>query len=187
MTETPLAGDSDRFFSAVYQELRRIAHARMHGERTDHSLQSTELVHEAYLRLKKEGAPDWENPGHFFSAAAEAMRRILIEHARGRRRTKRGGDSKGAPARKVPLDIGEVANLTDQEDPEAILKLDRAIDQLGEQDGRLKAIVMLRFYAGLSVPEVAEALGISPRTVKRDWTFSRVWLFEKLRSMDTAL
>jgi RNA polymerase sigma factor (TIGR02999 family) len=150
----------------------------MRGERKGHTLQSTELVHEAYLRLRQ-GA-GWENRAHFFAAAAEAMRRILIDRARARRRIKRGADSEGKPAQKITLDLREVAELTDDRDPEAILALDRAIERLSEQDPRLRDIVRLRFYAGLSVEETAEAIGVSPRTVKRDWNFARAWLFDQL-------
>jgi RNA polymerase sigma factor (TIGR02999 family) len=180
-------GDSDRFFAEVYSELRAIARARMRNERAGHSLQATDLVHEAYLRLRKDelrkgGAVEWQSRGQFFTAAAEAMRRILIERARARLRIKRGGDAAGSPVRKVALDIREAAQLADERDPEAILSLDRAIDHLGEQEPRLMEIVKLRFYAGLNVDEAAEALGVSPRTIKRDWSFARAWLFDQLKS-----
>jgi RNA polymerase sigma factor (TIGR02999 family) len=166
----------------VYAELRSIAHARRRGERKDLTLQSTELVHEAYLRLQREKGPEWDNPGHFFAAAAEAMRRILIERARARRRLKRGAAMSGSPALKLTLDIREVAELADDRDPESILAFDRAIQRLGEQDPRLMAIVKLRFYAGLSVEETALALAVSPRTVKRDWSFARAWLFDQMQA-----
>ena len=174
--------DSDRFFAEVYAELRAIAHRRMRGERRDRTIQSTELVHEAYLRLRKGREAEWENPGHFFAAAAEAMRRILVDRARSRRRRKRGGDAEGAPARRLSLDLREVAELADEQDPDSILAFDRALDKLGAQDSRLLSTVMLRFYAGLSVEETAEALAISPRTVKRDWSFARAWLFDQMRA-----
>jgi RNA polymerase sigma factor (TIGR02999 family) len=175
-------GDSDRFFSEVYGELRSIARRRMRGERRGRTIQSTELVHEAYLRLRKDQGREWETPGHFFAAAAEAMRRILIDRARARRRLKRGADSGGMPARQLTLDLREVAELADQDDPESILAFDRALDRLGAQDERLMSTVKLRFYAGLSVEETAEALQVSPRTVKRDWAFARAWLFDHLRA-----
>lgn len=180
------AAGSDRFFAEVYSELRAIARARMRRERAGHSLQATDLVHEAYLRLRRDelrkGPTEWQSRGQFFAAAAEAMRRILIERARARLRIKRGGDAAGSPPRMVPLDIREAAELADDRDPEAILSLDRAIDRLGEQEPRLREIVRLRFYAGLNVDEAAEALGISSRTIKRDWSFARAWLFDQLRS-----
>src|SRR5262245_46017243 len=117
MTEEsrPAPLDSDAFFEQVYDELRAIAHSRMQKERQGQTLQSTELVHEAYLRLSH-GSATWENRGHFFAAAAEAMRRILIERARARGRVKRGGDEDGRPLRKVPLDLPQVAELADDRD-----------------------------------------------------------------------
>ena len=171
---------SDKFFAQVYDELRAIAHARMQMERTGQTLQSTELVHEAYIRLSAAGGGAWDNRGHFFSAAAEAMRRILIERARAKGRVKRGGDSEGRPAPKLSLNLEEVAALADDRDPETILALDRAIDRLAEQDERAAQVVRLRFYAGLSVEEVAEAMQASTRTVLRDWAFARVWLYGEL-------
>ena len=172
--------DSDRFFSEVYAELLSIARRRMRGERRGRTLQSTELVHEAYLRLRKSEGQEWETAGHFFVAAAEAMRRILIDRARARRRLRRGADQRGAPPQRLTLDLREVAELTDQQDPESILAFDRALERLGRQDERLASTVKLRFYAGLNVEETAEALQVSPRTVKRDWAFARAWLFEQL-------
>ena len=178
--------DSDRFFSEVYAELRSIARRRMRGERRGRTLQSTELVHEAYLRLRKDRGQEWETPGQFFAAAAEAMRRILIDRARARRRLKRGGDAAGAPPQRLTLDLREVAELADEHDPDSILAFDRALERLGAQDERLMAMVKLRFFAGLSVEETAEALRVSPRTVKRDWAFARAWLFEQLRAEEDA-
>jgi RNA polymerase sigma factor (TIGR02999 family) len=175
------AGDgSDSFFEHVYDELRAIAHARMRAERAGHTLQSTELVHEAYVRLRGNAGEAWQSRRQFFAAAAEAMRRILIEHARARGRAKRGGDSEGRPAIRVPLDLEEAAILADERDPEIILALDRAIDRLGERDDRAAQIVRLRFYAGLSVEEAAETLDVTPRTVLRDWAFARAWLYGEL-------
>jgi RNA polymerase sigma factor (TIGR02999 family) len=173
----PASPGSDLFFAQVYDELRAIAHARMRGERTGHTLQSTELVHEAYVRLRPPGGGEWVNRAQFFAAAAEAMRRILIEHARARGRLKRGGDAEGRPAPKVSLDIAEVAALADDQDPDTILALDRAIERLARNDERAARIVRLRFYAGLSVDEVAEILEITARTVLRDWAFARAWLY----------
>src|SRR5262249_19377511 len=153
-----------------------IARRRMSAERHEHTLQATALVHEAYLRLLGDdgAALAWSSRAHFFSAAAEAMRRILIEHARGRGRVKRGGGRKRGPV--------DVIDLASAENPEDILALDAAICRLEERDPQAARIVRLRFYAGLSVEEAAEALGISPRTVKRDWAFARAWLYEQLES-----
>ncbi|HEX7878347.1 MAG TPA: ECF-type sigma factor [Candidatus Eisenbacteria bacterium] len=177
---TPHGAGSDAFFAQVYDELRAIAHARMRGERAGHTLQSTELVHEAYMRLKPGDGSTWENRAHFFAAAAEAMRRILIERARARGRVKRGGDGEGRPAPRVSLNLDEVAALADDQDPETVIALDDAIDRLSENDERAARIVRLRFYAGLSVEEVAEILEASPRTVLRDWAFARAWLYGEL-------
>ncbi|MBE0567317.1 MAG: sigma-70 family RNA polymerase sigma factor [Krumholzibacteria bacterium] len=171
---------SDEFFALVYDELRSIAHARLRGERPGYTLQATELVHEAYLRLAPQGDAAWECRGQFFAAAAEAMRRILIERARARSRIKRGGDANGRPALRVPLDLVELADLADAGEPEIILALDAAIERLAVRDGRVAKVVKLRYYAGLEVTEVAEALGASARTVLRDWAFARAWLFAEL-------
>ncbi|MEO5989424.1 MAG: ECF-type sigma factor [Candidatus Eisenbacteria bacterium] len=170
-------GSSDAFFAQVYDELRAIAHARMRGERAGHSFQTTELVHEAYVRLRPAEATEWGSRGQFFAAAAEAMRRILVDHARARGRLKRGGDGAGRVAPKVTLDLESAAALADDQDPELVLTLDRAIERLGERDQRAAEIVRLRFYAGLSVVEVAESMGLSTRTVLRDWGFARAWLY----------
>jgi RNA polymerase sigma factor (TIGR02999 family) len=171
---------SDTFFQQVYDELRAVAHARLRGERAGITLQSTELVHEAYLRLRPRDGVRWESRAQFFAAAAEAMRRILIDRARARGRQKRGGDDAGRPAAKASLDLIEVAALADDDDPETVLALDRAIERLGQQDERVAQTVRLRFYAGLSVEEVAEVLETSPRTVIRDWVFARAWLYGEL-------
>jgi RNA polymerase sigma factor (TIGR02999 family) len=176
----PAGTGSDAFFEKVYDELRAIAHARMRGERAGHTLQSTELVHEAYVRLGAGEGREWQNRSHFFAAAAEAMRRILIEHARAKGRVKRGGDAEGRPAAKVSLDLEEVAALADDRDPGMILALDQAIDRLGERDERAARIVLLRFYGGLSVEEAAETLGVTKRTVMRDWAFARAWLYGEM-------
>lgn len=178
----PTRAGSDTFIQQVYDELRAIAHARLRGERAGVTLQSTELVHEAYMRLRSGDGTRWESRGQFFAAAAEAMRRILIDRARARGRVKRGGDADGRPPRKLSLDLAEVAALADDDDPETVLALDRAIERLAEQDARVAEIVRLRFYAGLSVEEVAEVLATSTRTVLRDWAFARAWLYGELTS-----
>jgi RNA polymerase sigma factor (TIGR02999 family) len=174
------APGSDAFFAQVYDELRAIAHSRMRREQAGQTWQSTELVHEAYLRLTQGKDVAWNSRGHFFTAAAEAMRRILIERARARGRVKRGGDPGGKPAAKVPLDLEEVARLADDSDPEAILALDRALERLALVDARAAQVVKLRFYAGLTGDEVAEALDISRRTVIREWELARIWLYKQL-------
>src|SRR5262249_40023594 len=141
-------------------------------ERSDHTLQATALVHEAYLRLLGGAYPTWNDRQHFFRAAAEAMRRILVEHARGRARVRRGGNS-------IRGTLTDLASLT-QQDPAEVLALDTAIQRLEEQDATAADIVRLRFFAGLSVEETAAMLDVSERTVKREWAFARAWLFNAL-------
>jgi RNA polymerase sigma factor (TIGR02999 family) len=158
-----------RLLSLVYDQLHRIAAARMAGERAGHTLQATALVHQAYVRLLgKEGA-DWQGRAHFFRAAAEAMRKILIDHARARGALKRGGG-------RSALAVGSVADLAAQDDPAGILALDQAMERLESVDEQAAAVVRLRFYAGLNEESAAAALGISPRTARRDWAFARGWL-----------
>jgi RNA polymerase sigma factor (TIGR02999 family) len=156
----------------VYEELRKLADHRMSQERRDHTLQATALVHEAYLRLLGDNERSWTNRAHFFAAASEAMRRILIDHARARQGPKRGGDRK-----KLPSDVLDLAVI---DDPDQIMALDEAISRLEEQDAEAARVVRLRFYAGLSVEETAEVMNISPRTVKREWAFARAFLFREL-------
>lgn len=167
----------ERLLPLVYGELRALAGARMRHERPDHTLQPTALVHEAYVRLMGGEAPPWTDRAHFFRAAAEAMRRILVDHARKRARVKRGGDRV-----RVPLS-DPIAGRAD--DPAEILALDEAIQRLDEQDPRTADVVRLRYFAGLSVEETARALEISERTVKREWSFARAWLYDALRSQDS--
>lgn len=159
----------------VYDELRRLARRRMSAERADHTLQATALVHEAYARLVGGKEVDWADRAHFFHAAAAAMRRILIDHARAR-----AGPVRGGGRRRVPLDVADVADLAARDDPAAVLALDDAVAALERQDPDAAAVVRLRFYAGLSVDETANALGTSPRTVKRDWAFARAFLLRAL-------
>ena len=157
----------------VYEELRKLAAHRMLGERKDHTLQATALVHEAYARLVGDNELAWSNRAHFFAAAAEAMRRILIEHARARQGPRRGGGLK-----KLPLDVVDLAN---SENPDQVLAVDEAISRLEKEDPGAARIVRLRFYADLTVAETARALGISERTVHREWSFARVFLFRVLK------
>jgi RNA polymerase sigma factor (TIGR02999 family) len=156
----------------VYEELRKLAANRMALERPDHTLRATALVHEAYVRLVGDGDVKWANRAHFFAAAAEAMRRILIEYARAK-----GGPQRGGGRKKLPLDV---VDLAAEADPTQIMALDEAISRLEQEDGDAARVVRLRFYAGLSVDDVANTLGISPRTVKRDWAFARAFLIRVL-------
>lgn len=163
----------EQLFPAVYDELRALARAHLRHERPDHTLQPTALVHEAYLRLVGGGPTPWNDRQHFFRAAAEAMRRILIEHARKRGRIKRGG-------KRVAVELSSV-NLAPEQDLDRLLALDDAFRRLEEQDPQAADVVRLRFFAGLSVEETALATGLSERTVKREWAFARAWLYDTLR------
>jgi len=152
----------------VYDELRKLAAARMAAEAPGHTLDATALVHEAYLRLV--GDQHFDGRGHFFAAAAEAMRRILVESARRKGRLRHGGARQRV----------ELADLPAAAPPDDLLDLDDALDRLAERDPVKAEVVKLRFFAGLTVPEVATALGISVATAERHWTFARTWLFAEL-------
>ena len=156
----------------VYDELRRLAHHYLSHERSDHTLQSTALVHEAYLRLAGQNPPQWQNRAHFFGIAAHLMRQILVEYARGRGTAKRGGN-----APRLALD--EAMALPQQADVDLVV-LDRALLELSELDAQQGRIVELRFFAGLTIEDTSEVLGISPATVKRDWTTARAWLYRAM-------
>jgi RNA polymerase sigma factor (TIGR02999 family) len=159
----------------VYDELRRLASARLAAEPAGNTLQPTALVHEAYLRLIGDSSPlRWDSRGHFFAAAAEAMRRILVDAARRRRRLKRGGD-------QVRLNLDEV-DVAAPETHEDLLMLDEALDNLAAADAQAAALVKLRYFAGLSLGDVAQAMGISPRTADRLWAYARAWLHQEIRA-----
>lgn len=158
----------------VYDELRALAAARMAAEAPGHTLDATALVHEAYLRLV--GDQQFDGRGHFFAAAAEAMRRILVEAARKRRREKHGGDR-----HRVGLDAVSVAAPTPDPDRDTdLVALDAALTKLAAEDPQAASLVELRHFAGLSVAEAAAVLGVSPRTVDRVWAFARAWLHREL-------
>jgi RNA polymerase sigma factor (TIGR02999 family) len=170
----------------VYDELRKLAAARMAAESPAHTLQPTALVHEAYLRLvgtpvrtpvaDAPGSPGFDNRGHFFAAAAEAMRRILIEAARRKR-----GPARGGHLARHDLDPEHPA---DPDRPDRLLALDEALDRLAAVEPRAAAVVKLRYFAGLTIPEAAVALGVSPRTADNDWAYARAWLVAALRDGD---
>ena len=166
-------GATDKLLPLVYEELRRLAHSQMAGESKGHTLQATALVHEAYMRLVG-GAQEvsWENRRHFFSAAVRAMRRILVERARRKAGPKSGGDH-----RRVPL---ESWVATEEPHPLDLLALDEALSELERSEPRVNEIVMLRYFAGLSIDQTAEALDIAPRTVDRDWAFGKAWLYNRI-------
>lgn len=175
------AAATNELFPIVYEELRTLASRFLHDERTAHTLQATALVHEAYLRLVGPAQTPWENRAHFFGAAAKAIRRILIDHARTRSRVKRGGGGLGGdgPAQQVTLDEGMLVSF---DQPQGMIEFDGALARLAEIDPQKSRVVELRFFAGLTVEQTALALGVSASTVARDWQFARVWLFNELRS-----
>ena len=157
----------------IYDELRRIAGAQMRRGRAGHTLQATAVVHEAYVRLAGEREIQWQNRAHFFAIAARAMRQVLLDYARQRHAGKRGGEG----AQKVEIDVGLLAGENRIED---IVALDQVVTRLSELDRQQGRIVELRFYAGLSVEETAEAMGISESTVKREWRLAKAWLHREL-------
>jgi RNA polymerase sigma factor (TIGR02999 family) len=163
----------------VYDELRRLAAERMAHERPGQTLQATALVHEAYLRLVgSDNSPQWDNRWHFFAAAAEAMRRIVLNAARDKKRLKRGGNF-----RRIDLDQVDLASDTTDLD---LVALDEALRALERDDAVAAQVVKLRFFAGMKQREVAAAMGISLRTAERQWAFAQAWLYERLRRDDSA-
>ena len=163
----------EQLMPLVEGELRRIADRYMHRERPDHTLQPTALVNELYLRLVDRRRVQWQNRAHFFGFAAQMMRRILVDHARHRQAGKRGEG-----VRPLPLD--ELRDAADHQDQE-LIALDDALRALEEMDERQSKVIELHFFAGLTYPEIAEVLGISSATVRRDWTAARLWLAEQIR------
>ncbi|HEX4411998.1 MAG TPA: ECF-type sigma factor [Lacipirellulaceae bacterium] len=160
---------SERLLPIVYDELRRLAAARLAQEKPGQTLQPTALVHEAYLRLvNREESQHWSGRGHFFGAAAEAMRRILIENARRRSRIKHGGELKRAQL--SPEEVGRVDKAQE------LLDLNDALERLAEEDSQSAELVKLRYFAGLTIPQAAEILGVSPRKANFLWSFARAWL-----------
>jgi RNA polymerase sigma-70 factor (ECF subfamily) len=158
----------------LYNELHRLAMHHMRNERPGHTLQATALVNEAYLKLIDNREANWQNRAHFLAIASQAMRRVLIDHARSKRRVKRGGLQQ-----KVALEDVQIAA---EEQTYDLIALDEALDRLAKVDARQGRIVELRFFGGLSVEQTAEVLSISPKTVKRDWAVARAWLHRELRN-----
>jgi RNA polymerase sigma-70 factor (ECF subfamily) len=158
----------------VYEELRRIAHHHMGGQRPDHTLQTTALVNEAYLRLADQTNPRWQNRAHFFAVAARAMRQILVSYARTQHAQKRGGGA-------FKVDLDEAALVAPEESRE-IVELHEALEQLSALDSRKAQIVELKYFGGLNYDEIAEVLKISRITVRRDWEFAKVWLYTELHN-----
>ena len=180
-------GDSqalERLMPLIYNELRQLAHRCLYRERPGHTLQTTALVHEAYLKLIDQRDARWQNRAHFFAIAAQAMRRILVDSARRHTAVKRGG-----PAENLSLD--EAANVSVEPDP-ILLPLDEALSRLAEMDQQQSRVVELRYFGGMTIEETAEVLGLSKDTVKNEWAMARAWLREALsdrapeRAVDSA-
>ena len=162
----------DKLIPIVYEELRRQAARYLQRERPGHTLQTTALIHEAYLRLIDQKNVQWQNRAHFFGIAAQLMRRILVDHARSRQAAKRGGSDI-----KLPL---EEAMIVAERREVNLVALDEALDRLAAIDPQQSRVVELRFFSGLSVEETAEVLGVSTRTIKRDWNVAKAWLWREI-------
>ena len=160
----------------IYDELKRLAKSYMRRERTDHTLQTTALVHEAYLKLVRQNTVSWRSRSHFFGIAAQLMRRVLVDHARARLRQRRGGAQELLP-------LNETLAFSPEHSKE-LLKLDEALERLSAMDARQGRVVELRFFGGLSIEETSELLNVSSKTVKRDWLAAKAWLHGELRSSD---
>jgi RNA polymerase sigma-70 factor, ECF subfamily len=165
----------DRLMPLVYAELRRMARRHMGPERPGHTLQTTALVHEAYLRLVNQDRVRWKDRAHFFAIAAQVMRRILVDHARKRRNPKRGGN-----ATRLSLEQGATVS---RERAAEVVALDDALNSLAAVDDRKSRVVELRFFGGMSIEETAQVLGVSPGTVMREWTLAKAWLQREVRSV----
>ena len=163
----------DRLLPFVYDELHRQASRYLRRERSDHTLQTTALIHEAYLKLVDQREVEWKNRAHFFAVAAQAMRRILVDYARTRKREKRGGDD-------VKLQLDEAVNISGGEKSIDLVALDEALTRLAEFDERQARVVELRYFSGMTEEETAEVLGISAPTVRRDWNMAKAWLYSQL-------
>lgn len=170
------AAGATQILPLVYEELRKLAAAKMAREAPGRTLQATALVHEAWLRLGGDAQPEWRSRAHFFAAAAEAMRRILIDNARRRLAQRRGGDLE-----RVCLDATSFAVAAPELDDQALVLLDEAMARLAAHDARKAELVKLHYIVGLTLDEAAEVLGISSRTAKRDWEYARVWLFNEIK------
>ena len=169
-------GDDDALAEltpVVYQELRRLAHYHMGGQRPDHTLQTTALVNEVYLRLADQTNPTWQNRAHFFAVAARAMRQILVSCARSQRAQKRGGGA-------FKIELNETAILSPEQSQE-VVDLHEALERLATLDSRKAQVVEMKYFGGLDYDEMAEVLKISRITVRRDWEFAKVWLYTELR------
>jgi RNA polymerase sigma factor (TIGR02999 family) len=165
---------ADRLLPLVYRELRKLAAAKMAREAAGQTLQPTALVHEAWLRLGGAEQPDWKNRAHFFAAAAEAMRRILIEHARRHRTQRHGGGLRRVEIDDIPNEIADPGS------DDELLAVHESLDRLASHDARKAELVKLRYFVGLTLEQAAEVLGVAVPTAKRDWTYARAWLFKEI-------
>jgi RNA polymerase sigma factor (TIGR02999 family) len=164
---------AEELLPLVYEELRRLAAHKMAGEAPGHTLQPTALVHEAWLRLAGSQPGRWQNRAHFFGAAGEAMRRILVEHARRKQSLKRGGGAEHVPLNEAALVLAAP--------PEEVLAVHEALDNLAREDATAAELVKLRYFVGMTMPEAASALGLALRTAELRWTYARVWLRREIR------
>ncbi|HUF09549.1 MAG TPA: sigma-70 family RNA polymerase sigma factor, partial [Rhodothermales bacterium] len=162
----------DRLMPLVYMELRRLAKAKLGSERSDHTLNTTALVHEAYIKLADQHRINWQSRGQFFALASQAMRRILVDYARRRNAAKRGGNA--------IISIREADSVASEVRADALVALDESLQRLAEMDPRQSQIVECRFFGGLSIEETAEVVGVSTATVKREWAVARAWLYREL-------
>jgi RNA polymerase sigma factor (TIGR02999 family) len=170
--------DLEALLPLVYDELRRLAHYHLRNERPGHTLQTTALVHEAYFRLVGQDLPEWESRAHFFAIAAQLMRQILVDYARRRRASKRGSGV-------CMLTLDDALALSRRKDVD-VIALDDALNTLAERDPRQSRVVELRFFAGLSLEETSEVMGIATATVQRDWTMARAWLHREISRRETS-
>jgi len=180
LLSTLRSGDNsaiDAVFPVIYDELHRIAHRLLSRERADHTFSTTALVHEAYFKLVDQDRVQWQDRAHFCAIAAQAMRRILVDYARRRKAKKRGGTRPHFPLDENTIAIDQQAGL--------VLSLDSALNRLKTLNERLAQVVDLRFFGGLTEEEMAEVLGVSPRTVRRDWVKARAWLYRELTPEDS--
>ena len=165
----------DRLVPFIYGELHRIAERQFRGERADNTLQPTALVNELYLRLIKQSGVNWQNRSQFFGICAKIMRQVLVDRARARNATKRGSGN-------YKLDLTDVGDVPEKTESLDLLALDQALDRLASFDEQQTRIVEMKFFGGLTIEEIAEAMGVSPATVKRDWALARAWLFLEIKN-----
>lgn len=171
------AGSAEKLYEAVYDHLRAVASGRLRAERADHTLRTTALVHETYLRLVDQRSVDWQSRGQFYAVASRAIRRILVDHARHRGRDKRGGGAEH-------LSLTDALNVATDAFDVDLVALDRALEALRREDPVKCDVVEMRYFGGLENREIAESLGVTTRTVERHWSYAKAWLFLALEGSD---